>query len=138
MGKIHRQSNHLVINGALQSQIESRILTGHEATAPADALGAGQTNDALHVEGAPEAPNCRAGFFGARESFDAFERDVLPQLFADKDAGSPLRIWCVDCGTGEEAFSRHRPTGIDLSGPVSIAFTARRGTPAATRVVSAC
>lgn len=44
-------------------------------------------------------------FFRDRESFEALERDILPQLLAEKSAGEPVRAWTAACSTGEEAYS---------------------------------
>ncbi len=44
-------------------------------------------------------------FFRDPEAFKAFETLVVPQLFADKPAGSVIRVWSPGCSTGEEAFS---------------------------------
>ena len=44
-------------------------------------------------------------FFRDRESFEALERDVIPELFKDKHAGDEVRAWVAACATGEEAYS---------------------------------
>ncbi|ADU34898.1 CheR family methyltransferase [Variovorax paradoxus] len=44
-------------------------------------------------------------FFRDRDSFEALERDVLPELVQRKQAGDPLRAWVAGCATGEEAYS---------------------------------
>lgn len=44
-------------------------------------------------------------FFRDREVFEALEKDVIPQLFADKGHEDQIRIWSVGCATGEEAYS---------------------------------
>ncbi|MDW5377900.1 chemotaxis protein CheB [Halomonas sp. HP20-15] len=44
-------------------------------------------------------------FFRDREVFEALEKEVIPQLFADKGPGDQIRIWSVGCATGEEAYS---------------------------------
>jgi two-component system CheB/CheR fusion protein len=48
-------------------------------------------------------------FFRDRESFDALERDVAPQLFSryadGAVGGQDLRIWSAGTSTGEEAYS---------------------------------
>ena len=44
-------------------------------------------------------------FFRDPEVFDAIEKQVLPELFAGKPAGSEIRIWSPGCSTGEEAYS---------------------------------
>ncbi|HEX2083373.1 MAG TPA: CheR family methyltransferase, partial [Xanthomonadaceae bacterium] len=43
-------------------------------------------------------------FFRDRESFEALERDVIPELFAGPDSERP-RIWVPACSSGEEAYS---------------------------------
>ncbi len=45
------------------------------------------------------------GFFRDPEAFQVLEERILPQLFADKPAGSTIRVWCAGCSTGEEAYS---------------------------------
>lgn len=44
-------------------------------------------------------------FFRDRESFEALERDIIPELFKDKAAADEVRIWVAACATGEEAYS---------------------------------
>lgn len=44
-------------------------------------------------------------FFRDPEAFTVLEKDVIPALFKDRPAGSPLRLWVVGCSTGEEAYS---------------------------------
>lgn len=44
-------------------------------------------------------------FFRDRESFDALERDIIPQLFAGKGPKDQVRAWVAGCATGEEAYS---------------------------------
>lgn len=44
-------------------------------------------------------------FFRDPEAFAALERQALPPLFAEKQAGTPLRVWVPACSTGEEAYS---------------------------------
>jgi two-component system CheB/CheR fusion protein len=44
-------------------------------------------------------------FFRDREAFEALERDVLPDLFANRSAGEEIRVWVPGCATGEEAYS---------------------------------
>jgi two-component system CheB/CheR fusion protein len=43
-------------------------------------------------------------FFRDRDSFTALEAR-LPELFAYKDHGEPIRVWCPACASGEEAYS---------------------------------
>jgi two-component system CheB/CheR fusion protein len=44
-------------------------------------------------------------FFRDPEAFKALEDEVIPKLFADKPAGSTIRVWSSGCSTGEEAYS---------------------------------
>ena len=44
-------------------------------------------------------------FFRDPEAFAVLETRVIPQLFADKPAGAPIRVWVCGCATGEEAYS---------------------------------
>jgi two-component system CheB/CheR fusion protein len=44
-------------------------------------------------------------FFRDPKVFAEFETKIIPRLFADKAAGSPIRIWICGCSTGEEAYS---------------------------------
>ena len=44
-------------------------------------------------------------FFRDREAFEALERDVLPQLFHNRQGGEQVRAWVAACSTGEEAYS---------------------------------
>ncbi len=44
-------------------------------------------------------------FFRDHEAWEALARDVLPQIFRQKDMGNPIRVWSVGCASGEEAYS---------------------------------
>ena len=44
-------------------------------------------------------------FFRDPEAFKMLEERIIPNLFADKDADSVIRIWVPGCSTGEEAYS---------------------------------
>lgn len=44
-------------------------------------------------------------FYRDPEAFDLFARDVIPNLFADKNANEPVRAWVAGCATGEEAYT---------------------------------
>jgi two-component system CheB/CheR fusion protein len=45
-------------------------------------------------------------FFRDRECFESLEREVVPELFAQKSsAGEELRVWSAGTSTGEEAYS---------------------------------
>jgi chemotaxis methyl-accepting protein methylase len=51
--------------------------------------------------------NTNTGFFRHSTALNALTRQVLPQLWARKsvDGPSPIRIWNVGCGSGEETYS---------------------------------
>jgi len=44
-------------------------------------------------------------FFRDPEAFSAIEKNIIPNLFANKPADSVIRIWVAGCSTGEEAYS---------------------------------
>lgn len=44
-------------------------------------------------------------FFRDKEAFDKLQKDIIPALFADIRPASTIRVWCVGCSTGEEAYS---------------------------------
>jgi two-component system CheB/CheR fusion protein len=44
-------------------------------------------------------------FFRDKEAFEVLEAQVIPQLFVDKKADEPIRVWVAGCSTGEEAYS---------------------------------
>ena len=44
-------------------------------------------------------------FFRDPGAFKVLEEQVIPRIFAGKDADSPIRVWSVGCATGEEAYS---------------------------------
>jgi two-component system, chemotaxis family, CheB/CheR fusion protein len=45
-------------------------------------------------------------FFRDSSAFESLAKNVIPQLFANKEeVGSTIRIWVVGCATGEEAYS---------------------------------
>ncbi len=44
-------------------------------------------------------------FFRDKEAFAALEADVIPRLFDGKTGNDAVRVWCVACATGEEAYS---------------------------------
>jgi two-component system CheB/CheR fusion protein len=44
-------------------------------------------------------------FFRDPEAFQALEQQVIPQIFAERDSNSPVRVWVAGCSTGEEAYS---------------------------------
>ncbi|KAB0669587.1 PAS domain S-box protein [Oryzomonas sagensis] len=45
------------------------------------------------------------GFFRDPEAFAILGREVVPRLFAGRNADDPVRIWHPCCSTGEEAYS---------------------------------
>jgi len=44
-------------------------------------------------------------FFRDKDTFEALETKVIPQLFAGKGADGRVRLWIPGCATGEEAYS---------------------------------
>jgi two-component system, chemotaxis family, CheB/CheR fusion protein len=44
-------------------------------------------------------------FFRDKETFEALEAKVIPQLFETKKADGTVRVWVPGCATGEEAYS---------------------------------
>jgi two-component system, chemotaxis family, CheB/CheR fusion protein len=44
-------------------------------------------------------------FFRDPEAFQSLEKQVLPNLIADKGGSDTIRVWSVGCATGEEAYS---------------------------------
>ena len=44
-------------------------------------------------------------FFRDPEAFQELEQVGIPQLFAERPPGGTIRVWCVGCSTGEEAYS---------------------------------
>ncbi|HEX5421391.1 MAG TPA: CheR family methyltransferase [Gammaproteobacteria bacterium] len=44
-------------------------------------------------------------FFRDRDAFECLRKQVIPQLFAGKDAHQGIRVWVPGCATGEEAYS---------------------------------
>jgi two-component system CheB/CheR fusion protein len=44
-------------------------------------------------------------FFRDRKSFDAFEQQVVKNLFTRRPLDEPVRAWSAGCSTGEEAYS---------------------------------
>jgi two-component system CheB/CheR fusion protein len=45
------------------------------------------------------------GFYRDPEAFDLLRREVIPALFANKDAVDTVRVWVAGCATGEEAYT---------------------------------
>ncbi len=44
-------------------------------------------------------------FFRDPEAFEVLQEQSIPRLFANKPAGSVIRVWVPGCSTGEEAYS---------------------------------
>jgi len=44
-------------------------------------------------------------FFRDSEAFEKIAKNVIPQLFEDKETAETIRIWVSGCATGEEAYS---------------------------------
>lgn len=44
-------------------------------------------------------------FFRDPKTFETLKETVTPDLFKDKQAGDPIRVWVPGCSTGEEAYS---------------------------------
>ena len=44
-------------------------------------------------------------FFRDKEAFAALENHIVPRLFDGKTGNDSVRVWCVGCATGEEAYS---------------------------------
>ena len=46
-----------------------------------------------------------SGFFRDKHVWNIFASQVIPDLFARKQEGEPLRVWVPGCSTGEEAYT---------------------------------
>jgi two-component system CheB/CheR fusion protein len=44
-------------------------------------------------------------FFRDHEVWEYLEREAIPKLIAEHEAGLPLKLWVAGCATGEEAYS---------------------------------
>jgi two-component system CheB/CheR fusion protein len=44
-------------------------------------------------------------FFRDREVFEAIERELIPELFNDREQEDLVRVWSVACSTGQETYS---------------------------------
>lgn len=44
-------------------------------------------------------------FFRDREAFESLERNIIPELFKDKETTDEVRVWVAACASGEEAYS---------------------------------
>jgi two-component system CheB/CheR fusion protein len=45
------------------------------------------------------------GFFRDPEAWEYLSKDVLGPMLAAKPTGSPIRVWCAGCASGEEAYT---------------------------------
>nr|WP_221379427.1 CheR family methyltransferase [Actinoplanes polyasparticus] len=45
------------------------------------------------------------GFFRDPEAWEYLSKDVLGPMIAAKPTGSPIRVWCAGCASGEEAYT---------------------------------
>ncbi|MEX0719744.1 MAG: CheR family methyltransferase [Balneolaceae bacterium] len=45
------------------------------------------------------------GFFRDPEAFKVLQEKIIPQIFEGKEKGNEIRVWCIGCATGEEAYS---------------------------------
>jgi PAS domain S-box-containing protein len=88
----------------LLRRIERRINIHNLPSLPAYAAFMAQNTEETHAL-LKDLLISVTNFFRDRRAFEAVEQEILPRLFAEKNAGEPLRIWCVGCATGEEAYS---------------------------------
>jgi two-component system, chemotaxis family, CheB/CheR fusion protein len=44
-------------------------------------------------------------FFRDSEAFERIAKDIIPELFRDREADDTIRVWVSGCATGEEAYS---------------------------------
>jgi two-component system CheB/CheR fusion protein len=44
-------------------------------------------------------------FFRDPQAWETLQQEVLPALFRHRPVGTPFRVWCAGCSTGEEAYS---------------------------------
>jgi len=44
-------------------------------------------------------------FFRDSEAFETIAKDIIPELFKNREVDAPIRIWVSGCATGEEAYS---------------------------------
>jgi two-component system CheB/CheR fusion protein len=44
-------------------------------------------------------------FFRDRDAFDLLEREIIPELFSEREGEDMVRVWSVGCSTGQEAYS---------------------------------
>ena len=44
-------------------------------------------------------------FFRDKKAFEALEKQVIPRIFENVPKGESIRVWCLACSSGEEAYS---------------------------------
>src|SRR4051794_38843073 len=44
-------------------------------------------------------------FFRDATAWQHLQEEVLPGVLEDKEDGSPIRVWCAGCASGEEAYT---------------------------------
>src|SRR5947209_1428869 len=44
-------------------------------------------------------------FFRGPEAWQFLAETILPRLLEEKEPGSPVRVWCAGCASGEEAYT---------------------------------
>jgi two-component system CheB/CheR fusion protein len=67
-------------------------------------------------------------FFRDKREFELLEKQVIPEIFRNKDAGHQVRVWVLGCATGEEAYSigillREQMSKLDSAAQVQIFAT---------------
>jgi two-component system CheB/CheR fusion protein len=82
-----------------------RRMALHQIGQPGDYLGYIQRNPAEIEALFRDLLIGVTSFFRDPEAFAALEKEVIPRLFANKDAGGVIRVWVSGCSTGEEAYS---------------------------------
>ena len=45
------------------------------------------------------------GFFRENATFEALKKQILPAIYHERSAESPVRVWVAGCSTGEEVYS---------------------------------
>lgn len=83
-----RLGSHHATHATLVENLLSGRLQEKEFDALADAFTVGETY-----------------FFREADAFEALAEIALPELLANANGQSPLRIWCAGCASGEEAYS---------------------------------
>ena len=91
-------------HGTLRRQAEKRrILHGLRDLAEYRDLLANDTAERTALKRSLLVPVTE--FFRDAQAWRALEDDVVPILAERARAGRPVRVWCVGCATGEEAYS---------------------------------